>query len=225
MTEQELERIADYFKRKQNFFNTEYLGKPYSELGQPTIPSYKSAFPTIGVDLENIDASKEMENTQAQQRVKYVDTDTAAQVVRYVDEDTKQAVKMCKEMLNMRFGKYFEIQKVIFNAPATIVFWKDGTKTVVKAQKGDKFDPEKGLAMAFAKRALGDKGNYYNVFQKHLPKSKVLKSTAGRKKAGKNTAETQKTDKKSANRLIVDKDGNMKLVNKPEVSQKTKKEG
>lgn len=53
---------------------------------------------------------------------------------------------------------------------------------------------------------------------KHLPKSKVLKSTAGRKKAGK------KTDKKSAGRLIVDKDGNMELVNKPEVSQKTKKE-
>lgn len=124
----------------------------------------------------------------------------------------------------MRFGKYFEIKKVIFNVPATIVFWMDGTKTVVLAQKGDKFDPEKGLAMAIAKHALGDKGNYYNVFRKHLPKSKVLKSTAGRKKTGKNTAETQKTNKKSAGRLIVDKDGNMKLVNKPEVSQKTKKE-
>lgn len=196
MTEQQRERIADYLKRKQNFFNMEYLGKPYSELGQPTIPSYESAFPTIGVDFGNIDVSKEIgmpqSYAQAQQRVKYVDTDTAAQVVRYVDEDIKQTAKMCKEMLNMRFGKYFEIQKVIFNTPATIVFWMDGTKTVVQAQKGDKLDPEKGLAMAFAKRALGNKGNYYNVFRKHLPKSKVLKSTAGRKKTGKKTAETQK---------------------------------
>lgn len=161
MTEQQLEYIADYIKRKQNFFNMEYLGKPYSKVIQPEIPVCRSSYPTIGVDLGDIDAS--MWNTQARQRVKYVDTDTAAQVVRYVDEDIKQTAKMCKEMLNMKFGKYFEIQRVMFNAPATIVFWKDKTKTVVKAQKGDKFDPEKGLAMAFAKRALGDKGNYYNV--------------------------------------------------------------
>lgn len=132
---------------------------------------------------------------QAQQRVKYVDTNTAAQVVRYVDDDIEQAVKMCKEMSNMLARKeYFEIQKVIFNAPATIVFWKDGTKTVVQAQKGDKFDPEKGLAMAIAKRALSDKGNYYNVFRKYLPKSETLKSTAGRKRARKNTAATQKKE-------------------------------
>lgn len=29
------------------------------------------------------------------------------------------------------------IKRVIFNAPATIVFWLDGSKTVVKAQNGD----------------------------------------------------------------------------------------
>lgn len=54
-----------------------------------------------------------------------------------------------------------EIKKVIFNNPATIVFWMDGTKTVVKAANED-FDPEKGLAMAIAKKALGNEGNYFN---------------------------------------------------------------
>lgn len=54
-----------------------------------------------------------------------------------------------------------EIKKVIFNNPATIVFWADGTKTVVKAEN-EEFDPEKGLAMAIAKKALGNKGNYFN---------------------------------------------------------------
>lgn len=58
------------------------------------------------------------------------------------------------------------IKKVIFNDPATIVFWKDGTKTVVKCGDGDIFDPEKGLAMAIAKRALGNQGNYYNEIRK-----------------------------------------------------------
>lgn len=55
----------------------------------------------------------------------------------------------------------FNYKKVIFNDPATIVFWEDGTKTVVKCAKGEVFDPVKGLAIAFMKHALGD-GNKHN---------------------------------------------------------------
>ena len=61
------------------------------------------------------------------------------------------------------------IKDVIFNDPATIVFWSDGTKTVVKAQYNEMFDPEKGLAMAISKKTLGNKGNYYKEFDKWLP--------------------------------------------------------
>lgn len=61
------------------------------------------------------------------------------------------------------------IKKVIFNNPATIVFWTDGTKTVVKCTN-EEFDPEKGLSMAISKKALGNQGNYYNTFKKWLPK-------------------------------------------------------
>ena len=61
-----------------------------------------------------------------------------------------------------------DIENVIFNDPATIVFWKDGTKTVVKCEN-ETYDPEKGLAMAIAKRTLGNKGNYYETFKKWLP--------------------------------------------------------
>ena len=56
--------------------------------------------------------------------------------------------------------------KVIFSDPATILFWNDGTKTVVKCQPDETFDPEKGVAMAIAKRALGNEGNYYNIIKK-----------------------------------------------------------
>lgn len=59
-----------------------------------------------------------------------------------------------------------DIKKVVFNSPATIVFWKDGSKTVVKAQNDETFDPEKGLAMAIAKKTMGNKGNYYNEIKK-----------------------------------------------------------
>lgn len=57
------------------------------------------------------------------------------------------------------------ITNVIFAPPATIVFWNDGTKTVVKCDN-EVYDPEKGLAMAIAKRALGNKGNYFETFKK-----------------------------------------------------------
>ena len=44
------------------------------------------------------------------------------------------------------------IKNVIFAPPATIVYWSDGSKTVVKCSEKDVFDPEKGLGMAIAKR-------------------------------------------------------------------------
>ena len=69
-----------------------------------------------------------------------------------------------------RYNTQFAIEKVIFNDPATIVCWKDGTKTVVKTQNNEVFDAEKGLAMAIAKKALGNKGNYYNVIKEHADK-------------------------------------------------------
>ncbi len=63
----------------------------------------------------------------------------------------------------------FRIEKVIFNDPATIVYWSDGTKTVVKKQKEDekkKFDKEKGLAMAIAKKYFGNRGSYFDEIKK-----------------------------------------------------------
>lgn len=63
----------------------------------------------------------------------------------------------------------FIIKDVIFNDPATIVFWADGTKTVVKCQEDDIYSEEVGLALCFAKKALGNKSNFNNVFKKWIP--------------------------------------------------------
>ena len=70
-----------------------------------------------------------------------------------------------------------KIENVIFNNPATIVFWDDGSKTVVKCHDSI-FDPEKGLAMAIAKKALSNNGSYYEEFKKWLPKKKEFDSVA-----------------------------------------------
>lgn len=60
------------------------------------------------------------------------------------------------------------IENVIFNDPATIVFWTDGSKTVVKCQPRETFDPEKGLAMAISKKVLGNDYDYYETFAKYV---------------------------------------------------------
>ena len=82
-------------------------------------------------------------------------------------------------------GKTY-IVKVIFNDPATIVIWSNGMKTVVKAGKGEKYDPEKGLAMAISKMSLGNEGHYYECF-KHF-----LKDYVPPKKAEKPKKESKK---------------------------------
>lgn len=50
-----------------------------------------------------------------------------------------------------------KIKEVIFNNPATIVLWEDGTKTVVKVKKREKYDKWVGLAMCHMKKYYGEK--------------------------------------------------------------------
>lgn len=93
-----------------------------------------------------------------------------------IDSYIKHDIEFTKRMINAVYGtaatalKTITIEKVIFNDPATIVLWKDGTKTVVKVQEGDIFDPEKGLAMAIAKKVYGNKGKYCDVIKKWTEK-------------------------------------------------------
>ncbi len=80
----------------------------------------------------------------------------------------KSAPKKAKPEQKPTFPK---VKAVTFSKPATIVWWKDGTKTVVKCGDKDTYDAEKGLAMAIAKKTYGNKYEYYDVFKKWLPKS------------------------------------------------------
>lgn len=62
---------------------------------------------------------------------------------------------------NTAFGyiEYFpsvfpKIKNVIFNNPATIIYWDDGTKTVVKCMDEDTYAPDVGIAMCVMKKAV-----------------------------------------------------------------------
>lgn len=84
----------------------------------------------------------------------------------------EEMLKNHKPITKLSDNKNITIHKVIFNDPATIVFWSDGTKTVVKTRGNDKFDPEKGLAMAISKKHMGNADGWYKDFKKWLPEEK-----------------------------------------------------
>ena len=86
---------------------------------------------------------------------------------------TKKIHDSEKEKESMKF-LIPKIKKVLYNEPAVIVFWEDDTKTVVRAQDGEPYDKEKGLAMAISKKALGNDRDYYETFirSKAVPKPK-----------------------------------------------------
>ena len=94
------------------------------------------------------------------------------------------------------------IKNVIFAPPATIVYWSDGSKTVVKCSEKDVFDPEKGLAMAIVKRCGGNKGSYYREIQNWVEKS-------GKKYPGKTA-----TQKKAAPKSNPDRESMKKWISK-----------
>jgi hypothetical protein len=98
---------------------------------------------------------------------------------KYNEEKTMARVKaggdfgMALAMRGMRGGLTYSayrrptssvhIKDVIFNDPATIVFWSDGTKTVCTCSEADTYDPEKGLALCCMKKVLYDnKGHIFN---------------------------------------------------------------
>jgi hypothetical protein len=81
------------------------------------------------------------------------------------DDDFLDAMRYCyNDILSVeKYAEFMElrvnipgmIDRVIFNDPATIVYWKDGSKTVVKRAEDDIWDSEKGISMAIVKKVCG----------------------------------------------------------------------
>lgn len=62
-----------------------------------------------------------------------------------------------------------DIEKVIFNDPATVMLFKDGTKVVVKKKADEEWNPVIGLTMCMAKYACGNDKSFHKIIKKWLP--------------------------------------------------------
>ena len=79
---------------------------------------------------------------------------------------TKVTPTFTLELAPQKSNCKLSIKEVIFNEPATIILWKNGDKTVVKTQNGERYDKEKGFVLACLKYLLGND----NTFNKEIHK-------------------------------------------------------
>lgn len=63
----------------------------------------------------------------------------------------------------------YAVKKIIYNPPATIVFWEDGSKTVVKCSKDDEYSPYFGFLAALAKKVYGNPSRVRKIIDKWAP--------------------------------------------------------
>jgi hypothetical protein len=90
-----------------------------------------------------------------------------------------------------------EPTKILVQGTATIIWWSDGTKTVVKCQKGDKMDPEKGIAMCVMKKFMGTNETHSNYLDFAKPAIEEHEKQQAAEKA-KKKAEADKKRREAA---------------------------
>ena len=77
---------------------------------------------------------------------------------------------MPKKEETMKTVPTYAVKKIIYNPPATIVFWEDGSKTVVKCSKDDEYSPYYGFLAALAKKVYGNPSRVRKIVDKWAPK-------------------------------------------------------
>lgn len=94
-------------------------------------------------------------------------------------------ITISDEIKRMIMESSTKIKRVIFNNPVTVVLWADGTKTRVRAQAGDTYNKETGLAMCIAKKVLGNTGSFNEIFKQWIPEYGKPEVTVYVEKSGK----------------------------------------
>lgn len=92
--------------------------------------------------------------------------------------------------------------KIIYNDPATIVFWRDGTKTVVKRMEKEKFNPYTAFCAALAKKIYGS-----NSAVNRIVNSGCNQLVGDILKAGKKAKTKEKAEEKAEPKFVRDEKG------------------
>ena len=93
------------------------------------------------------------------------------------------------------------VKRIIINRPTIVVYWFDGTKTVVTCDVTDQFDPKIGVCIAFTKKYLINTGNYNQILKRVIDNAidvtgktemrKKKRAELKRKKKGEDNGQTE----------------------------------
>lgn len=60
-----------------------------------------------------------------------------------------------------------KVKRIIFHNPATIVFWEDGTKTVVKCMKDQEYSKYYGFLAALGKKIYKNNSHLQHIIEEY----------------------------------------------------------
>ena len=106
-------------------------------------------------------------NADALSYIPYTTTSSLYISDDYIKRDLKKLMNFITPMPNISADRLSsKIERVIFNDPATIVIWDDGSKTVVKCNDGDTYNKEVGLTACIVKKICGNTGRWNEILKK-----------------------------------------------------------
>ena len=116
-----------------------------------------------------------------------------------------------------------DIERVIFNEPATVIIFKDGSKVQVKACSKDPFSKENGIRNALLKRAFANDIDENGYMTSRGPGERIEKILREKSVDQKEVAERKAKEKaeKNAKKKIVKKED--KKVSEQKETKKSKK--
>lgn len=87
--------------------------------------------------------------------------------------DKKDMTDKKEESLKAKWEKWnkskFTPERIVYNPPATIVFWKDKTKTVVKCSEGEEYNEYFGFLAALGKKIFDTNSEVNRIVNKYKP--------------------------------------------------------
>lgn len=205
-----VEEVTESIGEAMNKTYDELIGNVMASCCIPGEVMFGDIFKDLGIKEDNMDRSL-ADKKFKKVTIECEDGSTYAGKVAHICGSPYRFNNLCVEaMIEDKPIAAYGIENVIFQNPATIVFWSDGTKTVVncmdnaetkkkivdgkeviirKPRKCDTYSKEAGLAMAIVKKWAGNNGNYNNIFRKFIPEM------AEEEKAAKKAKKEQKAEK------------------------------
>lgn len=137
----------------------------------------------------------------------------------YFSSNNSSTAAYKKREVNSIFGNpknkagYYKPVDIMFNKKSTIVFWIDGTKTVVSIKDGDNPDPEAAVAQAIVKKLYGGTSTFHNTVSKYVRReaNKIRDDISETEKKLEKARKDPKKNKKKIAKLI-EKDDNLRMT-------------